>query len=150
MCAPVPSEHAVGFADMYKSVHGIPGTEGTAFLKCLCNILCRRMEYHSQFILFRLQKRLHFILPDTVHIVRRTDQLAVQINIGDGVHTVKMQYDTPAGQQVTAAGKLRYILIILIHQLQGFQLIVLKKRILHLPVAQHVRIHSSRNHRRAV
>ena len=147
MSPPVPSEHAVCFADMHKAIHRIFTSVCRLFFVSFFNILQRRMEIHTQDIFSCFHLSCYIKLPGSVHVICITDFFFIQIDITDRIQTFKAK---PLSLAFLCFGSLKHglILIIFFHQIQCSVFIVLPERIFHLSVSQQICIHSSRNLRR--
>lgn len=105
------------------------------------------MQHHAQRVARLLQKRFHVILPDAVHIVCTSHLRFVYINICNCVDPVKMQQNPVFFQHLCITVEHRLIFIVEIHQRKSADFVILPERILHISVAEQVRVHCSRNHR---
>ena len=89
MSTPVPSEHAVCFADMHKAIHRIFTSVCRLFFVSFFNILQRRMEIHTQNIFSCFHLSCYIKLPGSVHVICITDFFFIQIYITDRIQTFK-------------------------------------------------------------
>ena len=134
MSTPVPSEHAVCFSDMYKSVHRIFTSVCRLFFVSFFNIFQRRMEIHTQDIFSCFYLSCYIKLPGSVHVICITDFFFIQIDITDRIQAFKAK---PLSFAFLCFGSLKrgLILIIFFHQIQCSVFIVLPERIFHLSVS---------------
>ena len=102
------------------------------------------MKHHLQFVTGSKQQLLYREFPGPVHVFHASKKRSVQEHIPDGIDSVKMQQDG-----FPPADSLRHIKTgnigkIIVHDFQGFQLIVPVIGILHPSVIQQILVYASR------
>ena len=142
--APVPSEHAVRLSQVREPAHGIAAARNRPLFICLFDEPCGGMQFHLQFILIT-QQILDGILPDTMHIRRRSKQRSIQIDIRQGIDPVKMQQHPVAAAESFVRFKMHAVGKIILHDLKRFQFIVPVIGIFHFSVIQQILINTAGN-----
>ena len=122
--APVPAEHAVGFAQAGEALHGVGGPVRRIGGVALPDEFRGRGEMDGDVVLPLPEEVLHVKLPDAVHVVRPSGLRAVDINRRQGVQPLAAQQDRAAVQQLPVHPEGAAVMEIIFHQLQGLGLIV--------------------------
>ena len=142
--SPIPAEHTVRFSQQREAQHGIRGAVSRVFRISLPDIAGRRSEADSDLILSFMQKGLCVILPDPVHVVRMADGRTVEEDLCQRVQPFTAQQHGVAGEQRGRRVETACIEEIVLHQLQGFRLIVTVEGIGNQLCAEQIMIDRSR------
>ena len=122
--APVPAEHAVGFADQGEAHHGVGGAVGAAEGVGFFYEAGWGVEFHGNFVFSGPQNGFHIEFIGAVHVLGGAHQASVDRNGGQGVQTVAVQHHGVIFQQRGGDGEASAVDKVVIHQLQCFVFVV--------------------------
>ena len=136
MRSPVPPKHTMSLAHMDETIHGILRTQRPAFGKFFPYEPKGRVQQNPQHIILFPENACNIKLPDTVHIIRLSNQFLIHINIGNRIQPVKTKENPLLSKQILIRIKAYLIFIIIFHQREGADFIVLPEWVFHAAVSQ--------------
>ena len=143
--APVPAKHAVCFSDLGKSVHTVFRSHSHTFRIALPYIFDRTVKRNLQTVFSPHEHPGHGVCPCAVHIVSPAQQASIQINVCNGVQTVKTKSDLICIKKSALRCEPGFIDKILFHPFQGFILVVPPEGIFHPARAKQVIVNRPRH-----